>query len=123
MSRLVPAARICCVVREIQSLVLGDQLLTDRMTVDWFVGGSVISILFTVSFFDNSRRFRLLFDTFEIALDSSREALPFHTTFGGCGWLVEEREVAADRVFCSAGNLDFTAGRGFNPAGGAPGGG
>ncbi|KZV28227.1 hypothetical protein F511_02097 [Dorcoceras hygrometricum] len=42
------------------------------------------------------------FERYDDTLDSSREALPFHTTFGGCGWLVEEREVAADRAFCSA---------------------
>ncbi|KZV28496.1 hypothetical protein F511_40244 [Dorcoceras hygrometricum] len=43
----------------------------------------------------NSRRFRPLFDTFEVALDSSCETLSFHTTLGSCDWLVEEREVAA----------------------------
>ncbi|KZV36810.1 Cysteine-rich RLK (receptor-like protein kinase) 8 [Dorcoceras hygrometricum] len=46
-------------------------------------------------FSGNSHRFRPWFGTFEVALDSSCEDLSFHTTFGGCGWLVEEREVAA----------------------------
>ncbi|KZV49944.1 hypothetical protein F511_35197 [Dorcoceras hygrometricum] len=59
----------------------------------------------------------------EVALDSSREALPFYTSFRSCNWLVEEHEVAAVRVLRQPGNPGFTAGRGFNPAGGAPGGG
>ncbi|KZV51321.1 hypothetical protein F511_07512 [Dorcoceras hygrometricum] len=41
-----------------------------------------------------SRRFRPLFFTFEVALDSSREALSFHTTCGGCRWLEQKHEVA-----------------------------
>ncbi|KZV55428.1 titin [Dorcoceras hygrometricum] len=58
----------------------------------------------------NSSRFRPLFDTLEVALDSSREALPFYATFGSCGWLVEDREVAGlARVFRSSGwNSDFS---------------
>ncbi|KZV32058.1 hypothetical protein F511_31836 [Dorcoceras hygrometricum] len=39
-----------------------------------------------------------LFCSCEVALDSSREALPFYTSFRSCNWLVEEREVAAVRV-------------------------
>ncbi|KZV58753.1 hypothetical protein F511_24580 [Dorcoceras hygrometricum] len=50
----------------------------------------------------NSRRFRPPFWTFEVALDSFREALSSYTTFGGCDWLVVEREVAA-RLVCSRG--------------------
>ncbi|KZV45461.1 hypothetical protein F511_12909 [Dorcoceras hygrometricum] len=73
---------------------------------------------------DNSRRFRPLFDTCEEALDSSREALPFYTYFGGCCGLEQKHEVAGlARAFRSSGNSGFTAGRGVNPAGGAPGGG
>ncbi|KZV32511.1 hypothetical protein F511_03719 [Dorcoceras hygrometricum] len=53
------------------------------------------------------------------ALDSSREALSSYTLLGGCSWLERDREVAVhDRVFVRAG---FAAGRGVNPAGGAPG--
>ncbi|KZV44114.1 anthocyanidin 3-O-glucosyltransferase 2-like [Dorcoceras hygrometricum] len=102
MSRLVPAARICCVVREIQSLVLSDQLLTDRMTFPYLAKYSpdCCSLLRTLGCCSprvspvNSRSFRPPFGTFEVALDSSREALPFHTTFGGCCWLEQKHEVA-----------------------------
>ncbi|KZV44712.1 hypothetical protein F511_36547 [Dorcoceras hygrometricum] len=43
----------------------------------------------------NSHHFRPLFDTCEVALDSSREALPLYITLVGCDRLVEKREVAA----------------------------
>ncbi|KZV38288.1 hypothetical protein F511_22249 [Dorcoceras hygrometricum] len=46
----------------------------------------------------DSRRFRWFFCSCEVALDSSREALPLYTSFRSCNWLVEEREVAAVRV-------------------------
>ncbi|KZV47941.1 hypothetical protein F511_38383 [Dorcoceras hygrometricum] len=46
----------------------------------------------------DSRLFRWLFCSCEVALDSSREALPFYTSFRSCNWLVEERKVAAVRV-------------------------
>ncbi|KZV28787.1 hypothetical protein F511_29917 [Dorcoceras hygrometricum] len=51
----------------------------------------------------DSRRFRWLFCSCEVALDSSREALPLYTSFRSCIWLVEEREVAAVRVLCRPG--------------------
>ncbi|KZV46269.1 hypothetical protein F511_10403 [Dorcoceras hygrometricum] len=59
---------------------------------------------------------------FGTELDSSREALPSYTTFEGWRSLERDREAAiSGSVFVRAGNPGFTAGRGFNPAGGAPG--
>ncbi|KZV55576.1 hypothetical protein F511_12682 [Dorcoceras hygrometricum] len=51
----------------------------------------------------NSRRFRPSFVTFEVALDSTRQALSFHINFRGCRWLEQKHEVAVFmRVFhCS----------------------
>ncbi|KZV16874.1 coatomer subunit gamma-like [Dorcoceras hygrometricum] len=83
----------------------------------------------------------------QVALDSSWKALSSRTNFRGCNWLERKHEVAvlirafrscrfcagrdllapsSNRNFgncCSEGNPGFTAARGFNPAGGAPGGG
>ncbi|KZV33854.1 hypothetical protein F511_27755 [Dorcoceras hygrometricum] len=42
----------------------------------------------------DSRCFRPLLWAFEVALDSSREALPSYTIHGGCCWLERDREVA-----------------------------
>ncbi|KZV56631.1 myosin-11-like [Dorcoceras hygrometricum] len=98
-------------------------------------------------FFGNSRRYRSLLSTFEVALDSSREALSFYTILGGCCFNQISRSlvvVIVHRIkFLSvlwfdpmslwglvvlllvlfSGNPGFTSGRGFHPAGGAPGGG
>ncbi|KZV22344.1 hypothetical protein F511_20441 [Dorcoceras hygrometricum] len=41
------------------------------------------------------------------ALDSSREALPFRTSFRSCNWLVEEHEVAAVRVLRRSSRTTF----------------
>ncbi|KZV24173.1 hypothetical protein F511_24329 [Dorcoceras hygrometricum] len=57
---------------------------------------------------------------FEVALDFSRKAPLSYTRFGGCCGLEHKHEVAGlARAFRSSGNPGFTAGRGFNPAGGA----
>ncbi|KZV44918.1 hypothetical protein F511_06540 [Dorcoceras hygrometricum] len=69
----------------------------------------------------DSRRFRPPFFTFEVALYSSREALYFRTIFGGCSWLERDHEVAYfGRVFVRAGFPGYPAGRGADPARGAP---
>ncbi|KZV55719.1 hypothetical protein F511_28450 [Dorcoceras hygrometricum] len=52
----------------------------------------------------DSRRFRPLFDACEVALDSSREDLPFYTILGGCCWLERDREV----VVFGRWNSDFS---------------
>ncbi|KZV18022.1 hypothetical protein F511_39376 [Dorcoceras hygrometricum] len=52
------------------------------------------------------------------ALDSSRESLSFHTTFGGCGWLVEECEVAA-RVHCFVSCITVVDGSGSSSSSGS----
>ncbi|KZV30991.1 hypothetical protein F511_23940 [Dorcoceras hygrometricum] len=117
-----------------------------------------------VSFPANSQRFRWLFCSCEVALDSSREALSSDTIFGSCRGLERKHEVAVRvrafevagraaiphshltagiiatmrrvvnynsswarqqqvELFDASGNPGSTAGRGFNPGGGAPGGG
>ncbi|KZV48129.1 F-box/kelch-repeat protein-like [Dorcoceras hygrometricum] len=77
--------------------------------------------LFTVSFSGEFPSFPVTFWTFEVALDSSREALSSYTIRGGCSWLERDHEVTvSDRVFVRAG---YPAGRGAYPVGGAPGGG
>ncbi|KZV40196.1 hypothetical protein F511_05673 [Dorcoceras hygrometricum] len=53
-----------------------------------------------VSFTANSYRFRPPFFTFEVALDSFREALLIDISFGGCCWLERDREAAP--IICSA---------------------
>ncbi|KZV48328.1 hypothetical protein F511_41756 [Dorcoceras hygrometricum] len=76
---------------------------------------------------------------FEVALDSSRKALSFITDFGGRRWLEKKHEAAIfGSVFVRAGSNQFSrglncgncctesgypAGRGADPARGAPGGG
>ncbi|KZV19613.1 AMP deaminase [Dorcoceras hygrometricum] len=94
----------------------------------------------------DSHRFRSPFFTFEVALDSSRRDLSSYTALGGYRWLEQKYEVAVVFVCCvvqisfiavpctarivcvkvqncGRRNPGLTAGRGFNPAGGAPGGG
>ncbi|KZV45000.1 hypothetical protein F511_29860 [Dorcoceras hygrometricum] len=58
-------------------------------------------------FSGNSHRFRPLVDTCEVALDSYQEALSSYTTFGSCGWLVEERKVAARLAWLPAGEWQY----------------
>ncbi|KZV27703.1 hypothetical protein F511_28390 [Dorcoceras hygrometricum] len=88
-----------------------------------------------------------MFGSCEVALDSSREALSFHTILGGCccsalsGPLIVVIELGIKLlsvlgfdpmslwglvvflVVLFLGNPGFTAGRGISPAVGAPGGG
>ncbi|KZV35716.1 hypothetical protein F511_41871 [Dorcoceras hygrometricum] len=58
---------------------------------------------------ENSHPFRPPFFTFEVALDSSREALSIDIPFGGCCWLERDRKAApvirsAVRLICSGFN-------------------
>ncbi|KZV58625.1 hypothetical protein F511_05754, partial [Dorcoceras hygrometricum] len=121
-----------------------------------YVGIEVADVSFAAGSLVDSRRFRLLFWTVEVALDSSRRALSPYTFCRGCCWLEQKHEVAVRvrraqyrtlhlpagivatmhrvvnyhsswarqqqvELFDASGNRGSTAGRGFNPAGGAPG--
>ncbi|KZV56755.1 hypothetical protein F511_33089 [Dorcoceras hygrometricum] len=149
-----------------------------RFGLAWF-GVSAASFFASAAIPVNSRRFRWLFCSCEVALDSSREALSSYTIFGSfVGWIesakllflrvisslqicagsellrslrklrfegerqyrtlifpagfllsvlgfdpMSLRGLVCFRVCVFAGNPGNTAGRGFSPAGGAPGGG
>ncbi|KZV18762.1 hypothetical protein F511_13035 [Dorcoceras hygrometricum] len=75
------------------------------------------SVVFQATSPANSRRFRPPFVTFEVALDSPRQALSFLTYFGGCRWLEQKHEAAIfGRVFVRAGFPGYSAGRGADPS-------
>ncbi|KZV42582.1 hypothetical protein F511_33544 [Dorcoceras hygrometricum] len=94
MLRLVPAARICSRVRRLVVQLRVDvndgQLYCSLRLVSCSLRLYCSPLILS----GDSRRFRPLFWEFEVALDSSREALPSYTILGGCCWLERDREVA-----------------------------
>ncbi|KZV31967.1 hypothetical protein F511_39006 [Dorcoceras hygrometricum] len=94
-------------------LTWGTQLLTKRRVLGiscWShktitVEGSVALIYPAAGFVDQLLTARMTYPIRRhlVALDSSREALSFYTTLGGCSWIERDRKVAVlDHVFVRA---------------------